>query len=232
MKSIIPWSFSSWQDYQTCPRKFYETRYARNIKEEKSPQIIWGETVHTALEYRIKEDRPLPDSMKHMAPVAEKIIAAPGKNYAELELACDVKLSATGFWDRATWVRGKGDLVKIKRNTAAAFDWKSGKRKENSLQLDLMAVLIFAKFPDVQTLATCFVWFQEPLKPTIAKYERDNVPKLINQFQDGIDSMLWSEKYNIWPEKPSGLCKPNPRTGYKGCPVHTCKFNAYYRESK
>lgn len=229
MKSIIPWSYSSWQDYQTCPRKFYETRYAKNITEEKSQAIIWGETVHTALEFRAKENRPLPDSMKHMAPVAERIISAPGDNYAEVELACDKLLRPTGFWDQATWVRGKGDLVKIKGNNAAAFDWKTGKRKENSLQLDLMAVLVFAKFPEVVNLSTCFVWFQEPLKPTIAKYIRDDAPKLINQFQDGLDNMLWSERSNTWPERPSGLCKPNPRTGYKGCPVHTCKFNAYYR---
>lgn len=232
MKSVIPWSFSSVNDYNTCPRRFYETRYAKNITEEKSDKIIWGETVHKALEDRTKKNTPLPDSMRHIAPVAEKIIQAPGENYAEVELACDAQLKPTGFWDEATWVRGKGDLVKLNGHNGIAFDWKTGKRKENSLQLDLMAILVFAKFPQIENLATCFVWFQQPSKPTIARYVRNDVPKLFNQFDESVANMLWSEQNNVWPEKQSGLCRPNPRTGYAGCPVHTCRFNAYYRGPK
>lgn len=229
MKSVLPWSFSSWSDYNTCPRKFYETRYAKNITEEKSQAIIWGETVHTALEHKAKHGISLPETMHHFEPVADRIINAPGTNYAELELACDINLSPTGFWDQATWVRGKGDLIKVNNTRAIAFDWKTGKRKPNSLQLDLMAVLVFAKFPNVMEQSTAFIWLQEPANPTIAKYARSDVPKLMQQFKDGVDNMLWSEQNNVWPEKRSGLCRPNPRTGYKGCPVHTCKFNHYYK---
>lgn len=222
---IIPWSFSSWSAYQTCPRQFYELRYAKNITEPASDKVIWGNVVHKALQDNITQGAPIPSSMKHMEPVVQRILAAPGENLAEIELACDVELRPTGFWDESTWVRGKGDLVKINNNKGAAFDWKTGKVKPNSLQLDLMAVMVFAKFPQLEELSTCFVWFQQPSKPTTAKYHRDRAPALLQQFQQGIDDMLWSEANNVWPEKPSGLCRPNPRTGFPGCPVTTCKFN-------
>lgn len=151
---IIPWSFSTWSAYQTCPRQFYELRYAKNFTEPKSEKIIWGEEVHKALEDKAKEGTPVPKSMQHMEPIVQRILDAPGENHAELELACDANLRPTGFWDEATWVRGKGDLIKVNGTKAAAFDWKTGKIKANSLQLDLMAVLTFARFPQVENLST------------------------------------------------------------------------------
>ncbi|HWG89123.1 MAG TPA: PD-(D/E)XK nuclease family protein [Candidatus Acidoferrales bacterium] len=223
--SLIPWSFSSWSAYQTCPRQFYEMRVAKNFREPKSKQIIWGEEVHTALEDNIKESKPIPESMAHFSPVVERILEAPGDNYAELELACDVNLHPVGFWDDDAWVRGKGDLVKINGAKGIAFDWKTGKKKPNSLQLDLMSVLSFAKFPDLEELSTCFVWFQDPTRPTIKKYHRDRAPALLDQFMQGVDDMIWSQEHDVWPEKPSGLCRPNPRTGFAGCPVTTCPHN-------
>ncbi len=223
--SLIPWSFSSWSAYQTCPRQFYELRVAKNFREPKSKQIIWGEEVHTALEKNIKEGKPIPTSMEHFNPVVEKILAAPGENHAELELACDMNLRPVGFWDEDAWVRGKGDLVKINGHKGIAFDWKTGKKKSNSLQLDLMSILTFAAFPQLEELSTCFVWFQDPMRPTTTKYHRDSAPALLDQFMPGVDDMIWSENNDTWPAKPSGLCRPNPRTGYAGCAVTTCPHN-------
>lgn len=223
--SLIPWSFSSWNAYQTCPRQFYELRVAKNFKEPKSQPILWGEEVHTALEHHVKKGSPLPDKMAHFNPIVESILQRPGENHAEMELACDINLRPVGFWDADAWVRGKGDLVKINGNKGIVFDWKTGKKKVNSLQLDLMSVLAFAKFPELIDLSTCFVWFQDPSRPTIKRYHRDHAPRLLDQFQQGVDDMIWSENEDIWPAKPSGLCRPNPRTGFAGCPVTTCPHN-------
>lgn len=229
MRSVIPWSFSSWSAYQTCPRQFYELRLAKNFTEPKSQQILWGEEVHTALELHVKEAQPIPEKMAHFSPTIEKILQAPGDNYPELELACDINLRPTGFWDADTWVRGKGDLVKINGNKGITFDYKTGKKKPNSLQLDLMTVMAFAAFPDVEQMSTCFVWFQDPSRPTVKHYDRDHAPRLMDQFMPGVEDMEWSFANNVWPEKPSGLCRPNPRTGFAGCPVTTCPHNGRHR---
>lgn len=223
--SLIPWSFSSWSAYQTCPKQYYEMKVAKNFREPKSEQILWGEAVHFALEDRIKTGKPVPEKMAHFNPVVDRILAAPGENHAELELACDVNLRPVGFWDDDAWVRGKGDLIKINGRKGIAFDWKTGKKKPNSLQLDLMTVLAFAKFPFLEEMATGFVWFQDPSRPTVKRYHRDNAPRLMDQFEQGVADMIWSENNDVWPAKPSGLCRPNPRTGFAGCPVVSCPHN-------
>lgn len=225
MARIIPWSYSSWSAYQTCPRQFYELKIAKSVSEPKSKQIIWGEEVHKALEDKAKKGAPVPTSMKHMEPIVQRILDAPGENHAEIELACTIDLKPCGFWDDDAWVRGKGDLLKLNGSKGAAFDYKTGKRKPNSLQLDLMAILSFAKFPQLLDISTCFIWFQEPAKPTIAKYHRDRVPALLEQFIPGVEDMEWSMAEDVWPAKPSGLCRPNPRTGFAGCPCVTCPYN-------
>ena len=225
MARIIPWSFSSWSAYQTCPRQFYELRIVKSIVEPPSHQIIWGNEVHKSLEDLAKLGTPVPKTMQHMEPVVQRLLSAPGENHAEMELACDENLKPTGFWDKETWVRGKGDLVKLNGTKGAVFDYKTGKKKPNSLQLDLMAVLAFAKFPTLETLSTCFVWFQDPSRPTIARYHRDRAPALLEQFIPGVEDMLWSYAEDVWPAKPSGLCRPNPRTGFAGCPVTSCPHN-------
>lgn len=225
MARIIPWSFSSWSAYQTCPRQFYELRIAKTVVEPPSTQIIWGNEVHKALEDKVKIGAPVPKTMAHMEPMVQRILDAPGENHAEMELACTVDLKPTGFWDDNAWMRGKGDLIKLNGAKGAVFDYKTGKRKPNSLQLDMMAILAFAKFPDLEYLRTCFLWFQEPSKPTIAEYHRDRAPALLEQFMPGVEDMIWSMSEDVWPAKPSGLCRPNPRTGFAGCPVTSCPHN-------
>lgn len=229
MARIIPWSFSTWSAYQTCARQFYELRIAKSFKEPESKQIIWGNEVHKAMENKAKYNAEVPASMKHMEPIVQRILDAPGTNHAEMELACDENLKPTGFWDSNTWMRGKGDLIKLNYTKGAVFDYKTGKRKPNSLQLDMMAILAFAKFQELEEMKTCFIWFQEPSKPTVASYVRDDVPKLLDQFMQGVDDMQWSESEDIWPAKPSGLCRPNPKTGFMGCPVLTCEHNGRHK---
>lgn len=215
MRSVIPWSFSSWDAYNTCPKQFYETKIAKNWPVEMTEYMIWGNTVHKAIEDYIKEGKDIPLVMQRFKPIVDKIIDKPGDTYAELELACTQDLKPTGFWDANAWCRGKGDVLKVNQYVAFNGDWKTGKVKPNSKQLDLMAVMTFAAFPEVQIALTAFIWFQEPSKPTLGRYVRADVPRLIKQFEEGVRNMEWSQQNNVWPAKPSGLC-------HGWCPVKTC----------
>jgi hypothetical protein len=217
VKSVIPWSFSSYNHYQTCPRQFYETKIAQNFVEEPTVHTVWGKEVHSALEQRALTGAELPHSMDRFKHVADRIIGAPGDTYVELELAVDVNLIPVEFNDPNAWCRGIGDLIKVNGHAALANDWKTGKRKPASLQLDLMGVLVFATFPAVEKVITLFTWFQEPSKPTSKIIQRADIPKTMDQFAKGVADMQWSEENNVWPEKPSGLCR-----GY--CAVKTCKY--------
>lgn len=215
MRSVLPWSFSSYSAYQTCPKQFYEVKIAKNWVESETEQIIWGNVVHKAFEDNIKEDTPLPPTVQRFGGLLQKYRALPGQTYAEMELAITADLQPTGFWDANAWCRGKGDLIKVNGTKAANIDWKTGKVKPNSLQLDLMALQVFVKFPEVEVSNNIFVWLQQPTKPTVAVRRREEIPLILEQFEEGVQNMEWSESHNAWPAKPSGLCN-----GW--CPVKTC----------
>lgn len=218
MSRVVPWSYSSQDGYNTCPRQFYEVRIAKSVKQEPSEAMLWGNEVHKALEMRAKEGTRIPKSMRHFELLTDKIINAPGKTYAEYKLACTKKLKPASFWDEDCWARGVGDLIKIRENGthAAAFDWKTGKRKPNSKQLSLFALLVMANFPKVETCDTAFIWLKSPSNPTIGHYTKDDILDIMKQFVPTLKDMQHSDKEDVWPEKPSGLC-------YGWCPVTHCK---------
>ena len=160
-RSVIPWSYSSYGDYQTCPYRFYKVKIVKEYSEPPSEHIIWGNTVHKSIEEYIRDGKPMADTTARFKGVVDRYNALPGETYVEVELACDVNMKPTGFWDADAWCRGKGDIVKVNGNKGFAGDWKTGKVKPNSLQLDLMGVMVMATFPDVDKVTGVFVWLQD-----------------------------------------------------------------------
>lgn len=215
--SILPWSWSGYENYQTCPRKFCEEKILKKYPFRDTPHTIWGREVHKALENQANLGERLPPSMARFQPVADKIIESPGDNYAELKMGISRDMQPVDFFDKSGWARGIADLIKVKGEKALAVDWKTGRRKPHSLQLDLMAVMTFAWFPEVQTITSLFMWFKEPSKPTSKKFTREGAAQTLEQFLQGVTDMEYSELHNVWPEQPSGLCR-----GW--CPVTDCRY--------
>ena len=217
MKSVLPWSWSSYESYKTCPRKYYEEKILQKYPFKDTVHTIWGKKVHKALENQCNLGERLPPEMAQFQPAADKIINAPADNYAELKMGIDKNMNAVGFFGRGVWSRGIADLVKVNSDKAIVVDYKTGKRKPSSLQLDLMAVMVFALFPEVHKITSLFMWFKEPSKPTSKQFTRDKAAITLQQFLQGVADMEYSEQHNIWPEQPSGLCK-----GW--CPVTDCRY--------
>lgn len=234
MRSVIPWSFSMLEAYDTCPRAFYELKLAKNYKEDNDAVYLqWGNEVHKKLEDRVKIGRPLPDNMKQWEPIALSIVRAPGDKYCESELAFTKDLLPCGFWDAACWNRGKDDVIIVNYKTAANIDYKTGKKKNNQLQLELAAARTMTMFPEVEKVITSFAWLQTK-EWTRAIYTRDDLNRLWDTFRSKVADLEWSEKNNTWPAKPSGLCKRSRKPGstYMGCIVASCPHSEYYRGNK
>lgn len=231
MAGVLPWSWSTLELYETCPKRFYELKIAKSCKEPESQHLIWGNEVHTAFELLIKHNEPLPQRMSQWNNIAAKLQAAPGDKYPELALGIDKNLIACDFWDKEGWNRGKEDLVIINGNVAVDLDYKTGKEKQYSKQLDISAARIFANFVDVDIVHTSFVWL-ETGRFTRATFVRENYYAICESFNDRVAQMLWSEKHNTWPAKPSGLCKRGRKPGstYMGCPVTNCPHSENFRK--
>ena len=217
-------SFSAIQAYETCPLKYYHERVTKKYEQPKGEAAIWGDEVHKKLEAGINTGTPLPQSMAKYQPILDTVMASPGEKLPEVKLAVTKDLQPCDFFAPDAWLRGICDLLVLNGYKAGAFDWKTGKKKKESSQLDIMACLTMARYPEVEYVVTSFVWLQEP-KPTRVEpklVDREELPELFDGFASRISDIEYSYQNNVWPARPSGLCK-------QWCPVRECPHNGHYR---
>lgn len=210
----MPWTFSHLDAFETCPRQFYEVRVAKNYKDARNEHNIWGDEVHKALEARIKQGTPLPDTMEKWEGIASKIMAMPGTKYAERRMALDANFQPTE-WEKA-WTRGIVDVDITHGSVGGVFDWKTGKRKLTN-QLKLYALYKMAYNPEIEQVVTGFVWLKDR-KIDKEVVTREEVPVIWNKFLPTVRKLESAHERGAWPPRPNGLCQ-------KYCPVTGCEFN-------
>jgi hypothetical protein len=213
----IAWSFTSISAFRTCPRQYHEIRVLKNFKEEKNEVSIWGDRVHKAFEASLRDGVPLPEDMQLWQPTVEQFRGLKGKLYVENELAITQGFQPCDWFADDVWCRGIIDALWIDGTVAKAVDWKTGKRKPNSDQLALFALLVFHHFPEVQEVRTMFVWLKT-LEQDKATYGRMHIPELWQKFIPDLHRLKDAYDNERWPARTSGLCR-------KHCAVVTCPYN-------
>lgn len=218
MPMTFHWSYSAYESYSTCPRRYYETRIAKTVSEPTNDQQLWGVEVHKALELAISEGRPLPETLTQFQGLLTKLCAFPGESHTEHPLAVTNQFTPTPFDAADVWCRGIVDLLLIQKDKAIAIDYKTGRRKVDSKQLQLMAALVFANFSDIEEVFTGFVWLKENGKLDRGLFNRRDKIGLWEYFKPTVDKMQYSFAHNLWPAHRNGLCK-------SWCPVVSCHYN-------
>lgn len=117
------WSYTALTAFETCPRKYYHTRVAKDIVEPETQALTWGNAVHKALELRVANNTPLPTGMTQWEPLVSKLTSR-GEVVTEKAIALDKELAQVDWFDRAVWVRGKLDLTIIQDDTLVVLDYK------------------------------------------------------------------------------------------------------------
>lgn len=231
MSKVLPWSWSTLSAYRTCPKQFYELRIAKSVKEPDSPHLVWGNHFHKQMELGVSSGIPLTGDMQKWEPLRQQLVAAPGKKYTEQKLAVDSNFEPCDFFDKGGYSRGVDDLVIKNGPKILSIDYKTGKEGKFSMQLALSAARLFAHHPDVNEVSTAYYWSQTG-KWTKAVYVRNDATGIWEDMREDVQQMLWSEENNVWPAKPSGLCKRSKRPGstYMGCPVTNCPHSQNYKK--
>ena len=137
----------------------------------------------------------------------------------ELKLAMSRDFQPTGWqeWDR-TWLRGIVDVLYLSPTIAAAVDWKTGQKIQPEFeQLGLSAALIFAKYPEIDTVHTAYQWAAHDTD-TQATYRRDNMVGFWNKLLPELKRWEKDAIEMTYPPRPSGLCK-------RHCPVTHCAYH-------
>jgi CRISPR/Cas system-associated exonuclease Cas4 (RecB family) len=216
MAKPIAHSYSSISSFETCPKRHYIIKVAKEVTEPPTEALTWGNTVHKALELRLRDGTELPAKLSKYEQYAKKLTAMSGSLLVEEEIALTRDFERVGWWDRAAWLRGKLDVAVVDGTKAAILDWKTGSRKPDNDQLNLFAGLAFAVLPDVQTVSTGFIWLKEG-KFDKRVFTREQTPVIWQDFLPRIERVERAHAENKWPAKPSGLCRAYCPVGRARC---------------
>jgi hypothetical protein len=147
-----------------------------------------------------------------------KLIAAPcDERFTERQIALDRAFQPVEWFGRGVWVRGVVDIGLRQGNTLVALDYKTGKTKDDFDQLRLFAALLFALYPEAETVKAGYVWLQAN-KVTKQTFSREDTVAIWNDFLPRVARLEQAHKDKRWPVKPSGLCRA-------WCPCTGCEHN-------
>ena len=217
MNKPVAWSYTSLTAFETCPFRYYVTRVSKEVIEPPNETTIWGNEVHKAFELHVKDAKPMPASMEKWAPLAAKLRMTPGEKLVEQKLCINRDFKPTSWFAKDAWCRGVVDLaVRKDHEKIVAFDYKTGKHKPDSHQMQLFAGLMFAHYPAAQVVDTAFIWLKDN-KTDQERYTRDDVPVIWQEFVPRVQRVEEAHVANRWPKKPSGLCRAWCPVGKKRC---------------
>lgn len=212
------WSYSRLKNFETCGKRHYHVDILKDVKEEQSEQLQYGELVHKQLaDYIGKGKEILPHLRDLLEPWAQRILTGGGNILVEQKLAITKDFGPCEFFDRQAWFRGVGDVVKVNGPVALVVDWKTGKIIEDSVQLALMAACVFAHHPAVQKVRSEFVWLKEDAK-TSAVLDRSEMPGIWSSLWPRIEALRLAHETTSYPARPGRLCR-------KWCPVTACPYH-------
>lgn len=216
----IKWSFSSLKTFQQCPKKYYHTKVAKDVKEPDTQATLYGKSVHTAAEEYIRDGKELPPQYVYIRDTLDALAAIPGTKLCEEQLGLTKDLEPCAFDAPEAWWRGIADLVILdeEKELAWSVDYKTSKsaRYADVKQLDLVATAIFKKYPQIKKVksALLFVVSKEFVKAT---HHSAMVDKYMEQPKRDVARIEAALENGVWNPVQGPLCR--------FCAVKQCEYN-------
>ena len=210
MTSPLIWSYSSLDEYWNGCQTVFHRKYVLKIKDGDGEANKHGNEAHTAFENYGKHGTPLAPGFATYAPIVEPVVRmtnqAPIAAYEDM-LGVRADWSPCGFFDKDVRGRGKLDVIGINGPVAAVFDWKTGKVKDVNFQIAVNAALVFAKYPQVETVNGYNVWLKEMRLGQLFTFHRKDYPAIRSLIHTIAEQIEASRVSGVWAMKKSGLCK-------------------------
>ena len=169
----------------------------------ETPEMKFGNDVHSAFEYRIGSGKPLPENMKAWEHFATPFDGQFAKVEQKLGISAEGK--SVGFWDGSVWFRGKNDVTIVRGDTAYLADFKTGKSSyEDPFELETNAVLIHAKYPQLKKIIGSYIWLKE--NRVSQMYDLSDTRSTWNEICRLMHEILVKKLSGAFEKKKSGLC--------------------------
>jgi hypothetical protein len=216
----IVWSFSSLKTFQQCPKKYYHTKIAKDVVEPDTTATLYGKTAHTVAEEYIRDGKPIPPQFEYMQGTLDALNQLEGDKLCEVKLGLTKDLEACDFSAPDVWWHGIADLVVLNEEKGLAYsaDYKTSKsaRYADTKQLDLVAVGLFAKFPNIVRVKSALI-FTVSKEFVKAEHHREMVPKYIQKPAQDVARIEAALENGVWNPSSGPLCK--------FCAVKQCEYN-------
>ncbi len=219
INAIDPTSYSNIKAFETCPKQFYHVKHLNEYPFKESADTKYGKDMHTAAELYIRDDTELHSRFAYLKQPLDALKRKKGKFFTELKLGVTKDLVPCSYWNKDIWLRGVVDLLIISGDVAFVVDYKSSKKTQyaETDQLELMALLTFATYPEVNTIKGGLLY---PRVNQLIKgeYHKKDKGKLWSAWIKRNELMKEAYKQDKWPTRESGLCRAH-------CPVTHCIHN-------
>lgn len=226
----LPWSHSALSDFNNCPKAYYHKRVAKDVVDPPNDAGLAGDFIHKAFEAYLMAGTPLPavypnhirewpEGIKPPAFYKEyldALLASSGQIYVEGKYAINAKFEPVDFFADDVWCRGILDVLHLNGAKARILDHKTGKRKQDTRQLKLNALLVFIHHPEVQVVKTGYMWLKDMVLDT-ETYIRADESALWDEYMPDLTRYRTAFKQEVFVPRQSGLCN-----GW--CPVRQCEF--------
>ena len=198
--------------YKNCGHAMFRRYVVKDQPYSETPEMKFGNEVHSAFEYRVGSQKPLPQNMMQWEHFAKPFDGQFAKVEQKLGISAEGK--CVGFWDGSVWFRGKADLAIIRDETAYINDWKTGKSSyEDPFELETNAVLLHAKFPHLKKIMGSYTWLKE--NRVSQMYDLSDTRRTWAEICRLMGEILAKRDTGEFEKKRSGLC------GY--CSVRDCE---------
>jgi ATP-dependent exoDNAse (exonuclease V) beta subunit len=213
----IKWSYSGLKDYSNCPKQYHQVKVLKKFTKRPTQQMLYGTEVHTALENYVKDGTPLAKNYERYKKQLDPLRDMEGIKYPEHRMAITYDKEPCTFGAKNYWARGIADLLVVDGDHAFIVDYKTGSNKyPDPKQLQLMALMAFAHFPEVNHIKAGLLFVAHEHFVT-SEYTREKIDEYWQDFYWELERMRLSYENDSWQANPTPLC------GW--CPVHTCEHH-------
>lgn len=223
---IFPQSHSSLNVFETCPRQ-YEAKYiTKEVKYVQSAAAAWGDEVHKALESFLVSQATvsLPTNMAQYQKWGEVILrradSIGGRVLAEVSMGITKDGQGVDYWDKRAFFRGKGDVLILapEKKCAENYDWKTGKIKNDTMQLKGYNLLTLATHQEIDVVRAGFVWLPDNKLSPPEVATREQFGEQLRLITDRWARLRTAYMRGVFPPRPNGLCR-------KYCDVTSCEHH-------
>lgn len=218
-KKRFSWSYSKMKNFEICPRKHEAYDLKKIVVEAQGPDspLAEGNRIHAVMHKALRDKEMLPIDLLYLQPWIDKVLSKPGELYVEQQYAITDQFTKCAWFAPNAWFRAIGDAIKIYDKAGIIWDWKTGKIVEDSVQLALTAQCLFCHFPQLEVVASKFVWLAHECETTDT-FTRGKLAMMWPGLYARLDPMKRSFETGLYTPKPSGMC-------VRYCGVTTCEFH-------